>query len=120
MFEILYGTRWKVFPSVVISQYLLGVSISKCIITGKTLSNVFKEVPVLNTFELWLGVFFVSGALFSFKSIEKTKLLQAVIISVRMASVLLMIGGAIYIACISGVKNFTPKDHGVVNIDAFS
>jgi hypothetical protein len=80
-----------------IAIYLFGVSISKCIMTGKTLSKLFANVTVLNTFEFWLSLFFVSGAAFSFKSISKTKPLQIITITVRFISVFLMILGAFII-----------------------
>lgn len=101
-FSILYGDKWRLFPAVTISIYLFGVSISKCIMTGKTLSKLLSQVPVIGTFEFWLGVFFVSGAAFSFKSIEKTKGLQIVIITVRFISIILMLLGAIIIMAQNG------------------
>lgn len=96
-FKILYGEKWKYFPAFAISIYLLGVSISKCIMTGKTLSKLFGNFDVVKHFEFWLGIFFLSGAVFSFKDITKTKPLQIAIISVRIVSILLMIIGALII-----------------------
>lgn len=108
-FKLLYGEKWKYFPAFAISIYLLGVSISKCIMTGKTLSKLFGDISVLNTFYFWLGVFFVSGATFSFKDITKTKVLQIGIISVRIISILLMIIGALVIIGQNGyIETFTP------------
>jgi hypothetical protein len=49
-FKILYGEKWKYFPAFAISIYLFGVSISKCIMTGKTLSKLFANIGLLNTF----------------------------------------------------------------------
>ena len=119
-FSILYGDKWKVFPAVAISIYLFGVSVSKCIMTGKTLSKVLNSVPVLNTFEFWLGIFFLSGAAFSFKSIEKTKGLRIFIVIVRAVSILLMLVGAIIIMIQNGrVRSFVPEKGGVFNLDYF-
>ena len=92
-----------------VSIYLFGVSVSKCIMTGKTLSKVLASIPVLNTFEFWLGIFFISGAAFSFKSIEKTKALQIFIVIVRAVSIMLMLVGAIIIMIQNGkVQSFIP------------
>lgn len=101
-FKVLYGERWKFFPALAISIYLFGVSISKCIMTGKTLSKLFADVPVFSAFEFWLSLFFLSGASFSFKSISKTKPLQIITITVRFVSVFLMILGAIIIMIQNG------------------
>ena len=68
-FAYLYGNKWKLFPSLAVAFYLLGAAVSKCIMTGNTLSKLFDEVTVLNTYYFWLGLFFVFGAAFSFKSI---------------------------------------------------
>lgn len=101
-FRLLYGENWKYLPSIIISVYLTGVSISKCIMTAKTLSGVFVDISVLSQFEFWLAAFFISGAVFSFKSIEKTKVLQVTIIIVRFISILMMIGGAIAVIIMNG------------------
>lgn len=103
-----------------ISIYLTGTAISKCIMTGNILSVVFKDVEVLKQYELWLGLFFISGAAFSFKSIEKTKVMQFVIIVVRVISIVAMIIGAIYIMIKYGVKSPVPDGEGVFNIDNFA
>lgn len=78
--------------------------------TGNVLSKVFNEVYLLEEFNFWLGLFFVSGAAFSFKSIESTKGLQFLIIIVRFVSILLMLFGAVYVMIEYGIKTPTPKD----------
>ena len=120
-FSILYGTQWKIFPVLAISIYLFGVSISKCIITGKALSKLFSDVPVLGLFEFWLGLFFISGAAFSFKSIDKTKVLQVIIIAIRFISISLMIIGSIIIMIQNGyIQSFTPENgNSAFNLDYF-
>jgi amino acid permease len=120
-FRILFGEKWKFFPALAISIYLLGVSISKCIMTGKTLSKLFSHVDILNTFEFWLGLFFISGAAFSFKSISKTKPIQVVTITVRFVSVFLMILGAIIIIFQNDFNmTFTPTNgNAFFNFDFF-
>lgn len=50
MFSYLYGKKWTFVPVVAITIYLYGVIVSKCIMTGKVLSQLFSEVTVLNTF----------------------------------------------------------------------
>lgn len=90
--------------------------------TANTLSQLFKEigVGVINTFEFWLGAFFISGAIFSFKSIEKTKALQITIIIVRIISILLMFFGAIAVMFMNGgIQDFIPPNAGAFNIDSF-
>jgi hypothetical protein len=57
-----------------------------------------------------LGVFFLSGATFSFKDITKTKPLQIGIISIRVISIFLMIIGALVIIGQNGyVETFEPE-----------
>jgi len=58
---------------------------------------VFKGVPVFDNLYTWLGVFFLSGSVFSFRNISQTKALQFVIIVARFLSILSMIVGAIYV-----------------------
>jgi hypothetical protein len=74
----------------------------------------------MNDFKLWVGLFFISGAMFSFKSIEKTKVMQFVIIVVRFISIVAMIIGAIYIMIKYGVKSPVPSGKGVFNIENFA
>lgn len=89
----------------------MGVSVSKCIMTGNTLSKLFTGVTLLDTYYFWLGVFFLFGASFSFKSIEKTKVVQATMIFVRFLSVFLMVIGAfIIMGQNGGIQDLAPKD----------
>ena len=119
-FAVLYSEKARIFPSIAITIYLTGTAISKCIMTGNILSQVFKDIDVLNNFNLWLGLFFLSGAAFSFKSIESTKGLQFLIIIVRFVSIVLMLGGAFYLMVEYGVKTPTPKGEGYFNISNFA
>ena len=90
--------------------YLFGSGISKCIMTGETLSRLFEGVAVLESFQLWLGLFFISGAAFAFKSIEKTKVMQVVMMGVRFLSIVLMFIGAIVIMVQNrGIKDLAPE-----------
>ena len=45
--------------------------------------------------------------------------MQFIIITVRVISILLMIGGAFYLIIKNGVKNLTPKGKGYFNFDNF-
>lgn len=119
-FGILYGHKFRIIPSLVISIYLTGTAISKCIMTGNILSVVFKDVDILKEYEVWLALFFLSGAAFSFKSIENTKSLQFVIIVVRFISIVAMIIGAIFIMIKYGVKSPIPNNEGVFNMENFA
>ena len=65
--------------------------------TGNILSKLFDDITVLESYYFWLGLFFLTGAAFSFKSIENTKIVQVTMISFRMLSVILMIIGSIVI-----------------------
>ena len=65
---------------------------------------------MLEEFNFWLGLFFISGAAFSFKSIESTKALQFIIIIVRFVSIFLMLFGAVYVMYEYGIKTPKPKD----------
>lgn len=62
----------------------------------------------------------MSGAAFSFKSIENTKALQLVIIVVRFISIVAMIIGAVYIMFAHGVKTPTPSDGSYFNLSHFA
>ena len=64
-------------------------------------------------------IFFVFGAVFSFRSIEKTKALQITIITVRVITIILFFGGALFICMRDGVKKLTPKDGGFFNFSSF-
>lgn len=111
-FEILFGKKWGIFPCVCISVYLLGTSISKCIMTGKIMSQAFnhiEEAKILQNFNFWIFIFFISGAVFSFRSIDKTKVMQIIIVGVRFMSILLFIFGAVFLFCRDGVKKMTPE-----------
>lgn len=88
--------------------------------TGNILSVVFEHVDILDEYSFWLGLFFLSGAAFSFKSIENTKALQFFIIVARFISIVAMIIGAIYIMIKYGVQSPVPKDGGVFNISNFA
>ena len=122
-FAILYGDKWKIIPSIAITCYLTLTAISKCIMTGNILGKVFTDAisgdSILKTFNFWLIIFFVFGSLFGFRSIDKTKPIQYVIITVRLVSVLMMIGGALYLIIKDGVKKLTPDYKGVWNFDSF-
>jgi hypothetical protein len=99
----------------------LGVAVSKCIMTGKTLSKLFDGITLLDTFGFWLAVFFIFGASFSFKSIEKTKVVQATMIFVRFLAVGLMIIGAfIIIGQNGGIQDLAPEGgNAYFNVEYF-
>ena len=122
-FSYLYGPNWKYLPSISITIYLTLTAISKCIMTGNTLEKVFSDAiegdSIIKSFNFWLAVFFVFGSLFSFRSIDKTKVMQFIIISVRIISILMMFGGAIYLTISGGVKKLTPDGKGTVNFENF-
>ena len=85
----------------------------------KVFDDAIQGDSILKSFNLWLALFFICGAIFSFKSIENTKIMQAIIISIRVLSVILMIVGAIYLMIVGGVKKLTPKDGGYFNVSSF-
>jgi amino acid permease len=70
---------------------------------------VFDGIPVLDSLYTWLGVFFVSGSVFSFRNVSQTKVLQVVIIAVRFLSIMSMIVGAIYIIIKYGSQGLVPE-----------
>ena len=110
------------FPSISISVYLLGTSISKCIMTANTLSKAFTDVSgprLLENEYFWLSLFFIAGAVFSFRSIDKTRIMQLIIIGARILTISLFLGGAIFLFCKNGVKKLTPPNGGFFNINKF-
>lgn len=102
-FRTLLGNRWALFPSFAIAIYLMGTSVSKCIMTGKIMAEAFQPQDgetsgsILSEFSFWIIIFFVCGAAFSFRSVDKTKPMQMIIISVRLVSILLLLGGALFL-----------------------
>ena len=121
-FKVLYGGKWEIFPSIVITVYLLGTSISKCIMTANTLSKVFTDagsLEILQNFDFWLIIFFIAGAVFSFRSIDKTKVMQAIIIGARVLTITLFLAGAVFLFSKDGIKDLTPPKKGFFNFDNF-
>lgn len=57
--------------------------------------------------------------MFSFRSIDKTKVMQIIIVGMRIISILLFLFGAIFLFCRDGVKNVVPDGGGVVNMENF-
>jgi len=97
MFGILFGSKFKLIPCVTISTYLIGAAILKCIMTGNISSVAFKGDYLIGDYRFWLGVFFLLGTGLSFSSLSKTRLLQITVIVVRIAEVVSLLSGAIYI-----------------------
>ena len=83
------------------------------------MKNVFKDVKYVGDFNFWVFLFFLSGAVFSFRSIDKTKIMQAIIIFVRIISLLMLIIGAVYLFCKDGVQKIVPDGGGVFNVSDF-
>lgn len=89
--------------------------------TGKIMSKVFSHIEnqtfsFLSNFNFWIFIFFLSGAVFSFRSIDKTKVMQITIVGMRVISIVLFLFGAVFLFCRDGVKKMTPNDGGVFNI----
>lgn len=72
--------------------------------TGNVMSEVFQGVDWLGSFYFWVVLFFISGAVFSFRSIDKTRVMQVVIVGVRVVSILMLVGGAVFLFCRDGIK----------------
>jgi hypothetical protein len=87
--------------------------------TGKNLSQVFHDIDYLRDFRFWVCLFFISGAVFSFRSIDNTKVMQITIIAVRVISLAMFLFGAIFLFCRDGIQDFIPKDGGVINMGLF-
>lgn len=117
MSYILSGKRASIFTITIITIYLMGVTISKCILAGKVLSKVFDHVTFLNKIYPWLGLFFVCGGVFSFKDVASTKVLQYFIIGIRCVALMAMIVGAIYVAAAFGAHRL--DENGLMNFEYF-
>lgn len=65
-------------------------------------------------------MFFLSGAAFSFKSIQNTKALQFFIVIARFISIIAMILGSVYIMIKYGVQSPVPSKGGVFNYKNFA
>ena len=117
MSMLLSGKRASIFTITIITIYLMGVTISKCILAGKVLSKVFAHVNFLNKIYPWLGLFFICGGVFSFKDVASTKVLQFFIIGIRCLALAAMLIGAIYVAAAFGSHSLT--ENGVANFEFF-
>lgn len=126
-FRVLFGPKWALIPSLSISIYLMGTSVSKCIMTGKIMAQVFSawnheansSTSVLEEFNFWILIFFLCGSAFSFRSVDKTKVMQMLIIGVRVVSIALFLGGAIYLVIRNGAKRVVPEGKGIFNLSNF-
>lgn len=90
--------------------------------TANTLSKVFRDadsLELLQNFDFWLIIFFVAGAVFSFRSIDKTKVMQAIIIGARVLTITLFFTGAVYLFGSNGIQDLTPPGKGFFNFDSF-
>ncbi len=54
--------------------------------------------------------------MFSFRSIDKTKIMQVIIVGMRIISILMFLFGAIFLFCRDGVKEIVPDGGTVFNI----
>lgn len=74
---------------------------------------MFSHVPFLDLIYPWLGLFFISGSVFSFRDVSSTKILQIFIIIIRFFAVGAMLVGAIYIAVKYGAHSLS--ENGLAN-----
>lgn len=87
MGSILLGKRFgKYAVSPLVLVYLLGVMVTKCLTAAKVASAVFEGSESLKVFSskgLWLVLFFIVSAAFSFGNVSSTKKLQVPVFVVR-------------------------------------
>ena len=75
MAEVILGPKLKWFCTLSLLLYLLGVVSSKTIISANTLAKAFLGIYVLDQYYFWMILFFLTGAVFSFKDVTSTKVL---------------------------------------------
>jgi amino acid permease len=114
-----FGNLGRVLYSFSIVVYVSGVILAKCILTGRTLSTVFKDVQVLDRYEFWLGLFFVVSAVFSFRDVGSTKYVQYLSMAMRFLTILLFILGALIVLGRGGSQGFSPPGYPLVQLDNF-
>lgn len=61
-----------------------------------------QSTSILEEFNFWILIFFLCGSAFSFRSVDKTKVMQMLIIGVRVISIVLLLGGALYLILRNG------------------
>lgn len=121
MATLLWGTPGKVAVVIVLTVYMMGILITKCISTGTVMSELFVEVDVLNNFYFWMALFFLTSMFFCFKDVQGTKILQTIISIFRAFVILLMFCGALYlIANDKSIKHtLTPGEYKAFHITGF-
>jgi len=60
------GEKGKLFNTIILMMYLIGLLISKCIMAGNNLSEGFEGIAVLDNYYFWLILFFCCSAVLSF------------------------------------------------------
>lgn len=113
MADLILGPYFKWFCTFSLSTYLLGVVSSKTIISANTLAKTFAGAQLLDQYDFWMILFFFSGAVFSFKDVSSTKVLQIVIAVVRVLCLAMFILGPIYIIFRNELDVFWPNFTGI-------
>lgn len=95
--EIFFGLKGKILVSTSVILYLLGVIISKIIMSGNILSQVFHNVYILKEFDFWIILFFGICAILSFKDVSSIKFIQIFCGAIRFICIILFLFGPIYV-----------------------
>ncbi|KRX01663.1 hypothetical protein PPERSA_03747 [Pseudocohnilembus persalinus] len=120
MGSVILGNSGNVFITLIITIYLIGILIAKCISTGKIMADSFHTTPVLNIYEFWLFLFFFISALFSFRNVQSTKKLQKFIVFIRIITILTMTLGCIYhFTLVSDIQPLSSQKYPYVNYSGF-
>lgn len=121
MAHLLWGNGGKIVVVVVLTIYMMGLLITKCISTGMVMKKLFEGVTVLDNFYFWLALFFLTSMFFCFRDVQGTKVLQTIVSFFRAVVILLMLSGAFYqIGHDKSIKHtLTPGDFQAFNLEGF-
>lgn len=75
---------------------MFGVIVSKCIITGNIMADLFEGVQILDNYYTWLGILFGISAILSFRDLTNMKIMQNFIGFIRFLVIILFIVVPVY------------------------
>lgn len=76
---------------------------------GSILSKAFSDVDILDNRYVWILSFFLLTVIFSFRNVQKTKILQDIIVIVRFFTIFSLLAGAFQVISINGVRGIDER-----------
>lgn len=69
MATLLWGKVGKIIVVIILTVYIMGILITKCISTGMVMKKLFGSIDVLDNFYFWLALFFLTSMFFCFRDV---------------------------------------------------